>query len=215
MVTRAGLSEDYIISSAATTSEEIGNPVYPPMRRLLEKRGFDCTGMVARKVQRAEYSDWDLFIGMDAENRWDLRRIFQGDPAGKIRILPEYAEQPREEIADPWYTRDFAGSLAEIEDSCYGLLENLTGIVFLDFSECGDIPSLYAEMRHKMKWESWYGENLDALYDILTGLPHHGKRFLIRMPIPDSPPEVRLYAERILAVFQDAGKGEAINEQPV
>ena len=213
MIVQAGLSEDFKVDSAATTSEELGNPVYPPMRRLLEERGFDCSGMVARRVRRSEYDDWDLFIGMDDENRWDLRRIFHGDPERKIRNLPSFSHPPKDEIADPWYTRDFAGSLEEIEEACYGLLESLTGVVFLDFTSCGDIPSLYGELRHKMGWEDWYGENLDALYDVLTGLPCRGSRYLLRMPSADAPAEVRLYADRILTVFQDAEKGDALDER--
>ena len=210
MVQRAGLSSDFVVASAATTSEELGNPVYPPMRQLLEERGLDCSGKTARRVRRSEYDDWDLVIGMDEENLWDLRRIFHGDPEGKLHTLLEYVGRGDEEIPDPWYTRDFSGSLAEIELACYGLLESLSGVIFLDFSSCGDIPSLYAELRDKMQWENWYGENLDALYDVLTGLPHRGTRFVLVMPTEDSPSEVRIYAEKILSVFQEAGKGDAI-----
>ena len=201
MTVRSGLSDRFSVSSAATTSEEIGNPVYPPMRRLLEQKGLDCSGKTARKVRKSDYQQYDLIIGMDDENSWDLRRIFQGDPEGKIHNLLEYVGRGDESIPDPWYTRDFTGSLEEIENACYALLESLSGVVFLDFSSCGDIPSLYAEMRHKMQWEDWYGENLDALQDILTGLPHRGSRFVITMPSEDSPPEVRLYAGRIAKVI--------------
>ena len=207
LLERAGLSEEARAESAATTSEEIGNPIYPPMRRVLEARGYDCTGKTARRVRRSEYGAFDLIIGMDDENMWDLRRLFQGDRDGKLHLLAEYAGRPGESIADPWYTRDFAGSLDEIEEGCYGLMESLFGLVFLDFSGCGDIAGLYAELRHKMEWEPWYGENLDALHDILTGLPHRGSRFLITPPGEDAPPEVRLYAERIVSVFQEDEKG--------
>ncbi|MDO5459909.1 MAG: barstar family protein [Eubacteriales bacterium] len=79
-------------------------------------------------------------------------------------------------------------------------------MVFLDFSACADIPSLYSEMRQKMAWKDWYGENLDALHDILTGLPHRGTRFVLTLPSEDAPPEVRLYADRIASVFQDYEK---------
>ncbi|MDO4972598.1 MAG: barstar family protein [Eubacteriales bacterium] len=77
--------------------------------------------------------------------------------------------------------------------------------MLLDFSRCADIEDLYQEMREKMAWESWYGENLDALYDILTGLEHRGRRFALTMPGEDAPHEVRLYAQRIRDVFADAG----------
>ena len=203
LVKKAGLDDQFEIDSAATSSEEIGNPVYPPMRRLLEARGYDCSQKTARRVRRSDYQNYDLIIGMDAENAWDLRRVFHGDPEGKLHNLLEYTGRGEEDIPDPWYTRDFSGSLEEIEVACHALLEELTGVVFLDFSNCGDIPSLYAEMRDKMAWEGWYGENLDALHDILTGLPHRGTHFVLFMPGEDSPAEVRLYAERIARLIKE------------
>ena len=205
----AGLADEFEIASAATSSEEIGNPVYPPMRRVLEERGYSCAGKTARRVRRWDYENYDLVIGMDDENRWDLSRLFHGDPEGKVHLLLEYLGREDEEIPDPWYTRDFAGCLDVIEVACASLFEALTGVVFLDFSNCGDIPSLYAEMRHKMEWEDWYGENLDALYDVLTGLPHRGTHFVLIMPGEDAPAEVRLYADRIADVFREAEEGDA------
>ena len=92
-----------------------------------------------------------------------------------------------------------------MNEGCQGLLAELTGTVLLDFSLCADIPALYQEMREKMAWEDWYGENLDALYDVLTGLQHRGSRFVVTVPRADAPPEVRLYFTRILRVFRDAG----------
>jgi RNAse (barnase) inhibitor barstar len=77
--------------------------------------------------------------------------------------------------------------------------------VSVDFTLCPDIPSLYRELREKLQWEDWYGENLDALYDVLTGLPHRGERFLLLMPAEDAPKEARLYARRIRRVFAEAG----------
>ena len=204
MANRAGLLSSFEISSAATSSEEIGNPIYPPMRAVLEERGLDCSRHRARRVRRSDYDAYDLIIGMDEENRWDLSRLFHGDPDGKLHNLNEYAGLGDQDIADPWYTRDFSGCLEEIERACYGLFEELTGVVFLDFRHSADIPALYEELRSKMAWEPWYGENLDALHDILTGLPHRGRRFVLLLPETDAPPEVRLYAERIRRVFQDS-----------
>ena len=204
---RAGLAQDFVISSAATTSEELGNPVYPPMRRLLENRGLDCSGFSAHRISRSEYDDWDLIIGMDEENLWDLRRLFHGDPDGKLHLLLEYLGRADEDIPDPWYTRDFSGCLEEIELACAALLEHLEGIVFLDFSSCADIPALFDVLRLQMLWDDWYGENLDALNDILTGLPHRGSRFILTLPAEDAPADVRLYAGRIAKVFLDTGKG--------
>ena len=207
LVVRANMQQEFEVASAATSSEELGNPVYPPMRRVLESRGYYCDGKTARRVRRSDYDTYDLIIGMDEENRWDLSRLFHGDPAGKLHNLNEYVGRGNEEIADPWYTRDFSGCLDEIELACTALFEHLTGVVFIDFSKCADIPALYSELRHKMAWEEWYGENLDALYDILTGLPHRGCHFVLTPPAEDAPAEVKLYGERILKIFQDYEEG--------
>ncbi len=205
LLLRAGLEAQFEVASAATSREELGNPVYPPMRRVLAAHGIDCAGKTARQIRRGDYEDYDLLIGMDEENLWNMRRTFGGDPAGKLHNLMDYTDRPGEEIADPWYTRDFERAYGDIALACEGLLYHLTGIVTLDFSLCPDIPSLYRELREKLQWEDWYGENLDALYDVLTGLPHRGERFLLTLPGEDAPKEAQLYARRILQCFEDAG----------
>ena len=205
LLRRAGLDGDYQIDSAATSSEELGNPVYPPMRRVLNAHGLDCSGKTARKLRRRDYEDYDLLIGMDEENLWSMRRLFGGDPEHKLRNFMDFAGLPDEEIPDPWYTRDFEGAYTQLRAACEGLLYQLTGTVLVDFRLCPDIPSLYRELREKLQWEDWYGENLDALYDVLTGLPHRGERFLLTPPDEDAPLEARLYARRIRQVFQEAG----------
>ena len=205
LLERCGLAGDYEVASAATSSEEIGNSVYPPMRRVLAEHGIDCAGKTARRLRRREYDDWDLLIGMDEENSWEMRRLFGGDPSGKLHNFLDYAGRPGEAIADPWYTRDFEGAYADIVQAAHGLLYHLTGIVVVDLRLCPDIPSLYRQLRHDLDWEDWYGENLDALYDVLTGLPHRGERFLLALPGADAPREAQLYAARIRDVFEEAG----------
>ena len=204
LVRRAGLAEEFEIASAATSTEELGNPVYPPMRRVLSAHGIDCTGKTARQIRRADYDHYDLLIGMDEENLWNMRRVFHGDVAGKLRNMMAYAGEPEGSVADPWYTRDFERTWEDVYAACQGLLYELTGTVLLDFSLCGDIPAIYRQLREKLLWEDWYGENLDALKDILTGLPHRGERFVLNMPGEDAPAEVRLYARRVRQVFADA-----------
>ncbi len=201
----AWLIGSFQVASAATSSEEIGCPVYPPMRKVLEAHGLDCSGKTARQLRRRDYDDYDLLIGMDEENLWNMRRLFGGDPAGKLHNLMDFAGFPGEEIADPWYTRDFVRAYEDVSLACEGLLYQLTGTVPVDFTLCPDIPSLYRELRERLDWEDWYGENLDALYDVLTGLPHRGERFLLIMPASDAPREVQLYAQRIRRCFADAG----------
>ena len=205
LVRRAGLTADFVIDSAATSTEELGNGVYPPMRRELAAHGLDCAGKTARQLRRSDYDDYDLLIGMDEENLWNMRRKYGGDPAGKLRNLLDFAGREGEAVADPWYTRDFHQAWLDVDEGCRGLLATLTGVVFVDLRLCADIPSLYGVLRTALQWEDWYGENLDALHDILTGLPHLGSRFVLDMPADDAPVEVRLYARRIRRVFDDAG----------
>ena len=116
---------DLRIGSAAATREEIGNDVYPPMKRALAAAGYECEPHAARQTVRADYAQWDYIIGMDDENMWDMKRIYGGDPEGKLSMLLSWAGQPGREIDDPWYTRDFGGVLKQIEAGCEGLLKAL------------------------------------------------------------------------------------------
>ena len=204
LLRRAGAEDEFLVASAATSSEEIGNSVYPPMRRVLEAHGISCPLREARRIRRGDYADFDLLIGMDGENLTDMRRLFGGDPDGKLRCLMDYAGRPGEAVADPWYTRDFERTWEDVYAACRGLLYELTGVVAVDFSGCRRVHELYAELRESLGFAPWYGNNLDALHDVLTGLPHRGSRFLLTMPPADAPEDVRLYAERIAQVFRDA-----------
>ena len=125
LVADAGLAGDFCIASAATSTEEIGNPVYPPARRKLAEHGIGCGGHVARQMTREEYSRYDLLIGMDEENRYNMRRISGGDPEGKIHLLLDYTDHPRD-VADPWYTGDFEKTWQDILEGCRGLLHAVT-----------------------------------------------------------------------------------------
>ena len=125
MVEQAGLSKEIRVVSAATTAEEIGNPVYPPARRKLAEHGISCEGKTARQMCWPDYERYDLIIGMDQENLYDMRRICLGDPEGKIHLLMDYTNRPGD-VADPWYTRDFEATWRDVEDGCRGLLMYLT-----------------------------------------------------------------------------------------
>ncbi len=116
---------DLRIASAAATREEIGNDIYPPMKKALEKAGYVCMRHAARQTTRADYLQWDYIIGMDDENMWDMKYIYGGDPDGKLSMLMDWAGKPGREIDDPWYTRDFTGVLKQIEEGCRGLLERI------------------------------------------------------------------------------------------
>ena len=121
MVEKAGLSKEIHVASAATTAEEIGNPVYPPARRKLAEHGIGCKGKTARQMHWPDYERYDLIIGMDRENLRDLRRICLGDPAGKLHLLMDYTNRPGD-VADPWYTRDFEATWRDVEKGCRALL---------------------------------------------------------------------------------------------
>ena len=121
LVEKAGLEEKFHIASAATSAEEIGNPVYPPARRKLAEHGISGAGHVARQLRREDYEDWDLFIGMDEANLRNMRRLFGGDPAGKCSLLLSHTNRPGE-VADPWYTGDFEATWQDVEEGCQALL---------------------------------------------------------------------------------------------
>ena len=124
MVAKSGAGDRFEIASAAVSREEIGNPVYPPVRRLLETRGISCTGKTARQLQRNDYARYDYIIGMDESNRRDMLRLFGGDPQGKVSLLLDFTDHPRG-VADPWYTRDFTAAERDIDAGCAALLEHI------------------------------------------------------------------------------------------
>ena len=95
LVKKAGLSPQFYIDSAATSREEIGNPVYPPARRKLAEYGVPCGGHAARQLTGGDYAEYDLLIGMDQANLRNMRRICGGDPEGKLHLLLDYTGSPR------------------------------------------------------------------------------------------------------------------------
>ena len=130
LVAQAGLSEHFEIASAATTSEELGNPVYPPARRELASHGIACDGKTARRITLADYDHYDMIIGMDDENLYDLRRLTHGDPQGNISLLLDHTDPSNRayhnrNVADPWYTRNFTDTWNDINQGCQALLNIL------------------------------------------------------------------------------------------
>ena len=125
LAAKAGLADRFHIESAATSTEEIGNPVYPPARRKLAQHGIDCAGKTARQLTAADYGRFDLLLGMDRANIRNMTRICGGDPQGKIHLLMEYAGHPGREVADPWYTGDFDATWDDVLAGCQGLLRKI------------------------------------------------------------------------------------------
>ena len=205
MVQTLGREGEFVIDSAATSCEELGNPVYPPARRSLSEYGIDCSGKTARRVTARDYERFDLLIGMDEENMRELRRRFSPDREGKLHLLLDFTDRRGEDISDPWYTRDFRRCMEDIRLGCLGLLDTLLGTeVVLDLSGCTSREELYAVLRREMLWEPYYGENADAVYDILTGLPHRGRSFRLIMPA-DGSSEAGLCARKVGRAFAAAG----------
>lgn len=122
MVKKAGRADQFQIASAATSAEELGNPVYPPARRKLAEHGVTCAGHAARQLRSDDYQRYDLLIGMDGANLRNMRRICGGDPEGKIRLLLDFTSRPGE-VSDPWYTGDFDATWRDVKEGCQGLLE--------------------------------------------------------------------------------------------
>ena len=124
LVKKAGLESQFQVVSAATSTEEIGNPVYPPARRKLAEHGISCTGKTARQLTKTDYAQYDLLIGMDRANIRNMNRICGGDPDGKIKLLLSYTDRPGD-VADPWYTGDFDATWRDVMESCQGLLKSI------------------------------------------------------------------------------------------
>ncbi len=127
MAAKRNISSEFIISSSATSTEEIfggrGNPVYPPARDELAKHGISCGGKRAVQLKKSDYENYDLFIGMDSANIRNMTRILDGDHDGKIRKLMDYAGGG--DVADPWYSGDFGAAYRDIYNGCAALLEQL------------------------------------------------------------------------------------------
>ena len=121
LVAKAGLEDRFVIESAATSTEEIGNSVYPPARRKLAEHGIGCVGKTARQMRRSDYDRFDLLIGMDSWNIRNMRNICGGDPEGKIVMLMDFTQRPGN-MADPWYTGDFEATWRDVLEGCQALL---------------------------------------------------------------------------------------------
>ncbi len=124
-----GLSEKFVVSSSATSTEEIwrgiGNPVYPPAKAELAKHGISCEGKRAVQLSRADLDAYDMFIGMDSANIRNMHRILGDGAEGKIYKLMEFTQRGGD-VADPWYSDRFDIAYRDIFDGCKALIEKLT-----------------------------------------------------------------------------------------
>lgn len=121
LVAKAGREAEFYIESAATSTEEIGNAVYPPARRKLAEHGISCDGKTARQMTRRDYERFDLIVGMDQWNLRNMRRLCHDDPEGKIHLLMDFTKRPGD-VADPWYTGDFEATWRDVLEGCQAIL---------------------------------------------------------------------------------------------
>ena len=121
LVREKGLENDFYIESAATSTEEIGNGVYPPVKRILKARGIDCTAKHARQMTRADYDKFDYIVCMDQKNLRNMGYIAI-DNQNKYTRLLDYTNNPHD-VADPWYSGDFETTEREVQAGCEALLQ--------------------------------------------------------------------------------------------
>jgi len=124
LVKKAGLEDQFEIASAAVSREELGNPVYPPARKIMAAHGIRCDGKTARQMSASDYSRYDHLICMDRSNLYLLERIIGNDPDNKVSLLLDHAGIYRD-VADPWYTGDFEATWNDVMAGCTALLEKL------------------------------------------------------------------------------------------
>lgn len=124
----AGKGSEFVVSSCATSTEEIwngiGNPVYPPAKAELAKHGISCDGKRAVQLKKSDYENYDLFVGMDSANIRGMHRILGGDTDGKIHKLMDYTDRGGD-VADPWYSERFDVAYNDIYEGCKALLDSL------------------------------------------------------------------------------------------
>lgn len=125
LIKKQGLQDKILVASAATSTEEIGNPVHPGTANILASKGISVKGKRAVQVTKSDYREYDHLIIMDSFNMRNLLRIVGSDNDNKISYLLDYAGRPGQSIADPWYTGDFQLTYNDVLSGCEGFLNYL------------------------------------------------------------------------------------------
>lgn len=125
MVRKQGIADKFFIASAATSTEEIGNPVHRGTANILAQHGISAKGKTAVQITKSDYDKYDFIIIMDSFNLRNLMRIIGSDPEGKVSFLLDYADRNGESIADPWYTGDFQLTYNDVLSGCEGFVKFL------------------------------------------------------------------------------------------
>ncbi len=124
MVRKEGRAAEFEIDSCATSREEIGNPIYPPARRVLERHSIPVLPHRARQLTKSDAETFDYILYMERSHESGVRRIVGAENMGKAYRLLDFTECPRD-IDDPWYTGEFEQAFAEIEAGCRAFLRFL------------------------------------------------------------------------------------------
>lgn len=124
LLNKKGIAGQFEIASAATSTEEIGNPIYPPAKRKLKEHGISCEGKTARQMTKKDYAYYDYIIAMDRLNLRNMPRFVGNDPDNKISLLMDFTNHPGD-VADPWYTGDFDATLNDVCEGCVGIIKKL------------------------------------------------------------------------------------------
>ena len=125
------MEDMFYIESSATSAEEIGNPVYPPARKILAEHGITCNGKFARQMTFADYQNFDCIIAMDYNNLRNIDRIIGSDTDNKVHLLMYYTGRERS-VSDPWYTRDFQTAYNDISEGCNALFSYIINTYNID-----------------------------------------------------------------------------------
>ena len=127
LVNKKGIADEFERASAATSTEEIGNSVYPPAKRKLNEHGISCAGKTARQMTKEDYAHYDYIIAMDKFNLKNMTRFVGNDTDNKVSLLMDYTSRPGD-VADPWYTGDFDTTWNDVYEGCLGILKKLNMI---------------------------------------------------------------------------------------
>jgi len=124
IVKKYGCEREFVINSSATSTEEIGNNIYPPAQKELKRRGIPFVSHYSVQLKASDYEKYDLFVLMDRNNERNICRIFKNDSEHKIHRLLEYSGR-NDDVSDPWYSRRFDVAFDDIYEGCMGLFRYL------------------------------------------------------------------------------------------
>ncbi len=124
MVEEEKISGEFEIASAATSTEELGNPVYPPAKKILAEHGISCAGKTSRQMTSDDYDYYDYIVAMDRKNLRNMQRFVGTDPLKKVSLLMEHTGRSCD-VADPWYTGDFQSTWKDVNEGCRAILEKI------------------------------------------------------------------------------------------